>query len=318
MTGVAAGTGTLSAGPGLATAQAYPTRPVRMIVPAARYGQTDVIARLIARKLSQHLGKQFYVENIAGGNIGTGQVAQATPNGYTALVADGASYVFNTILYNKSPYNPAADFDPVALAVITAQILTAHPSLPVRTAKDLVGLINANSGKYSYASAGIGSASHLMGELLRASLGLDLVHMPFNGEGPAIGSTVAGRTSIAFSSPAASVPQIKKGNLRALAVAGKTRLHALPDMPTMAEAGLPDIACDVWVGILVPAGTPREITALLSREIVKIVALPVVKERFAALGFQAVADTSEEFAVRIRTDIANWTKVIRAASIKAD
>jgi tripartite-type tricarboxylate transporter receptor subunit TctC len=262
--------------------QTYPTRPVRMIVPSARRGPTDVTARLIAQKLSLRLGKQFYVENIVGSNIGTGRVAQATPNGYTALVVDGTSYVFNTILYNKAPYNPDDDFDPVALAATTTQVVTVHPSLPVRTVNDLVGLVNTNSGEYSYASAGIGSASHLVGELFRVSLDLDLVHVPFNGEGLAISSTIAGHTPIAFSTPASSVPQIKEGNLRALAVATKTRLHALPDVPTMAESGFPDIECDAWVGVLVPAGTPTEITALLNREITKIVALPEVKRCLAA------------------------------------
>jgi tripartite-type tricarboxylate transporter receptor subunit TctC len=314
---MAADAGALSAAPLVVRKQAYPTRPVRMIVPSARGGHTDVTARLIAQKLSQHLGKEFYVENIVGGNIGTGRVAQATPNGYTALVVDGTSYVFNTILYNKAPYNPD-DFGPVALAVTTTQVVTVHPSLPVRTVKDLVGLINANSGKYSYASAGIGSASHLVGELFRVSLDLNLVHVPFNGEGPAVNSTVAGHTPITFGSPASSVPQIKEGNLRALAVATKTRLHALPDVPTMPEAGFPDIECDAWVGVLVPAGTPRKIIALLNREIVKIVALPDVKRRLTALGVEAVADTPEEFAARIRTDITKWTKIIRAAGIKAD
>ncbi len=317
---LAAGVAVLPAVSRVARAQIYPTRPVRMIVPFAPGGQTDVIARLIAQKLSEHFGKQYYVENMpgAGGNIGMGRAAQAMPDGYTLLVADGTTYVVNPTLYNKVPYDPYRDFDPISLAVTTTQVLTVYPSMPAKTVKELVAVIEANSGKYSYASAGIGSPSHLTGELFRISLGLDLVHVPFNGAGPAIGSTVAGHTPIAFGSPASSIAQVKEGNLRALAVAAKTRLQALPDVPTMAEAGFPDIECNVWIGTFAPTGMPKEIIALLNREIGKMVALPDVKERLAVLGFEPFANTPEESAVIIRTESAKWAKVIRAAGIKAE
>jgi len=317
---LAAGVAVLPAVSRVARAQIYPTRPVRMIVPFAPGGQTDVIARLIAQKLSEHFGKQYYVENMpgAGGNIGMGRAAQAMPDGYTLLVADGTTYVVNPTLYNKVPYDPYRDFDPISLAVTTTQVLTVYPSMPAKTVKELVAVIEANSGKYSYASAGIGSPSHLTGELFRISLGLDLVHVPFNGAGPAIGSTVAGHTPIAFGSPASSIAQVKEGNLRALAVAAKTRLQALPDVPTMAEAGFPDIECNAWIGAFAPTGMPKEIIALLNREIGKMVALPDVKERLAVLGFEPFANTPEESAVIIRTESAKWAKVIRAAGIKAE
>jgi tripartite-type tricarboxylate transporter receptor subunit TctC len=213
---LAAGAAVLPAVSGIAAAQTYPTRPVRLIVAYAPGGQTDVIARLIAQKLSERLGKQFYVENVpgAGGNIGMGRAAQAAPDGYMALVADGTAYVVNPSLYSKVPYDPKRDFDPVTVAVTTTQVLAVHPSLPAQTVRDLVALVKANAGTYSYASSGIGTPSHLTGELFRVSLGLDLVHVPFNGGGPAIGSTVAGHTPIAFVSPAAAVPHIKDGNAR--------------------------------------------------------------------------------------------------------
>jgi tripartite-type tricarboxylate transporter receptor subunit TctC len=193
-----------------------------------------------------------------------------------------------------------------------------HPSLPVHSVNDLVALIKANPGKYSYASAGIGSPAHLTAELFRLALRLDLVHVPFNGGGPAITSTLGGHTPIAFGSPAASVSQIKQGNLRALAVATRTRLGALPDVPTMAESGFPDIECDAREGIVAPAGTPRDTIALLNREIGSVVELPDVKERLAAFGFEPVATTPADSARLLSAEGAKWAKVIREAGIRAE
>ncbi len=290
-----------------------------MIVPFAPAGPTDVFARLLAHKLSEHVGKQVFVENIggAGGNIGTGRAAQAAPDGYTMLVT-GANYVVNPTLYNQVPYDPAKDFDPVTLAVTAAVVLTVHPSLPAQTVKDLVALIKAHPGKYSYASPGAGTPPHLVGELFRLSLGLDLVHVPFNGGGPAIGSAVAGHTPISFGSMAPAVPLVKDGKLRALGVTTKTRSQALPEIPTMAEAGYPDIEGESWFAVLVPAGTPKEIITLLNHEIVKIIALPDMKERLATLGYEPVANTPDACAAQLRAELAKWTKVIRAAGIRAE
>jgi len=304
--------------PPIALAETYPARPVRVIVPFAPGGPTDVFARLIAQKLSEQLGVQFYVENIggAGGNIGTGRAAQAAPDGYTILV-NGANHVVNPALYHQVPYDPSKDFDPVTLAVTAAVVLTVNPSLPVQTVKELVALINANAGKYSYASPGTGTPPHLVGELFRLSLGLDLVHIPFNGGGPAIGSAVAGHTPISFGSMAPAVPLVKDGKLRALAVSTKTRSQALPDIPTVAEAGYPEIEGNSWFAAFVPAGTPKEIIALLHREIVRVMALPDMKERLATLGYEPVASTPDECAAQLRTELAKWTKVIREAGTKA-
>ena len=315
---LAAGAAALPAVSRIARAQTYPTRPVRVIVPFAPGGPTDIFARLVAQKLSEHFGKQFYVENIggAGGNIGMGQGARAAPDGYTILVVP-PSFVVNPALYNKVPYDPYKDFDPVTIAVTAPPVLTVHPSLPVQTVRDLVGFIKAHPGKYNFASPGTGTPGHLVGELFRLSLGLDLVNIPFNSAGLAIGSTVAGHTPIAFTAPPPVVPQVKEGKLRALAVASKTRLQALPDVPTMAEAGYPDIEGEVWLAVIVPARTPKEIIALLLREIVKTIALPDMKERMATLGFDPVGSAPEECAAYFRTEAAKWAKVIRQAGIKA-
>jgi tripartite-type tricarboxylate transporter receptor subunit TctC len=313
-----AGAAALPAVSRFAWAQAYPTRPVRVIVPFAPGGPTDIFARLVAQKLSERFGKQFYVENIggAGGNVGMGQGAKAAPDGYTMLVV-ATTIVVNPTLYDRVPFDPYKDFDPVTLAVTSPEVLSVNPSLPVQSVKDLAAFIKAHPGKYTFASPGTGTPGHLVGELFRLSLGLDLVHIPFNSAGLAIGSTVAGHTPIAFTTPPPVVPQVKEGKLRALAVASKTRLQALPDVPTMAEAGYPDIEGEAWFAVIVPARTPKEIIALLHGEIVKTIALPDMKERMATLGFDPVGSAPEECAAQFRTEAAKWAKVIREAGIKA-
>jgi tripartite-type tricarboxylate transporter receptor subunit TctC len=300
------------------SAQTYPARPVRVIVPFAPGGPTDVFARLMAQKLSEQVGMQFYVENIggAGGNIGTGRAAQSAPDGYTMLV-NGANHVVNPALYQQVPYDPSKDFEPVTLAVTAAVVLTVHPSLPAQTVRELVDLIKAHPGKYSYASPGTGTPPHLVGELFRLSLGLDLLHVPFKGGGPAIASALAGHTPVSFGSMAPAVPLVKDGKLRALAVSTKTRSQALPDIPTMEEAGYRDIEGESWFVVLVPAGTPGEIIALLHRDIAKIMALPDMKERLATLGYEPVVSTPEQCAALIKTEITRWAKVIRDVGIKA-
>ena len=300
-------------------AQTYPDRPVRMVVPYAPGGPTDIVTRIIAQKLSERLGKQFFVENIGGGggNIAMGRVAKMPPDGYTLLMVN-PSYVVNPTLHREIPYRFEKDFDPVSLAVLTTLVIAMHPSVPAQTLKELVAVIKANPGKYSYASPGTGTPGHLVGETFRLSLDLDLVHVPFNSAGLAVGSAVGGHTQICFASPSPAAQQVIEGKLRGLAVTSRDRSSALPDVPTTAEAGYPDIAGDNWQGIVAPAGTPKQIIAFLQGELVAIMKLPEVKERLAVLGFEPVAGSPEEFAQHVKIEFEKWAKVIKASNIKAD
>lgn len=311
---VLAGTAYAQTAPG-----SYPNRSVKVIVPFAPGGPTDVTARLVAAKLSALFGQQFYIENQAGagGNIGMGNAAKAAPDGYTILFVS-SSFVVNPSLYAKVPYDASKDFIPISVVADAPNLLVVHPSVQATTVKELIALIKAHPGTYSFASAGTGTTPHLSGELFKLASNLDLVHVPFHGAGPAVQSTVGGHTLIAFTSLPPSVPLVKDGKLRALAVSSKTRSAALPDVPTMEEAGLTGQEADTFQAMLVPAGTPKAITDLLYQAVLKIVAMPDVKERFAALGFDTVANSPEEFAVQIKAEIAKWDKVIKQANIKVE
>jgi tripartite-type tricarboxylate transporter receptor subunit TctC len=304
--------------PRLIWAQAYPARPVRLIVPYAAGGPTDVFARIVAQKLSDSLGKQFYVENVVGasGNIGIGRGAKAAADGYTMLIVP-TNYVVNPALFGTVPYDAIKDFDPITLAVTSPMIISVHPSLP-RSVSELIALIKANPGKYSYASGGTGSPGHLVGEQLRIQLGLDLVHVPFQSAGLAVQSAIGNHTPICIVSPAPTVPQVQDGKLSALAVTRKVRSQALPNIPTMAESGYPDIEGENWFGFIVPAGTPKEVVALLHREIVRLGTLPDVTEKLSALGFEPVGNTPAEFASQIKRELPKWSKLVRDANIKAE
>src|SRR5258708_310791 len=297
----------------------YPDKPVKIIVPSAPAGPTDVVARLIATKLSERLGRQFYIENVtgAGGNTGMGQAARAAPDGYTILFVS-SSYVVNPNLYPKIPYDPYKDFLPVAVAGDAPNILLVHPSVPAKTVGELIDYIRANPGKVSYASAGTGTTPHLSGELFRLSMKLDIVHVPFSGAGPAIQSLAGGHTPMAFTSLPPAIPLIQDGKIRPLAVSAEKRVAALPDVPRLAEAGLADQEADTLQAVLVPAGTPRPIVDFLYPEIKTIDPLPDITERFSALGLDPVTNTPEEFAAQIRTEIVKWGKVIRDANIKME
>ena len=304
-------------GVGLAPAHAaYPDHPVRVIVPFAAGGPTDVMARLVAQKLSESLKQQFYVENRpgAGGNIGMMVAARATPDGYTLLVAS-SSFVVNPSLYAKNPFDPFKDFAPITLAAASPNILVVNASFPAKSVKELIDVIKKDPGKYSIANPGIGTTPQLAAELFKLTLKLDATSVPFGGAGPAIQSAVAGHTPIALTALPPTSPQVQAGTLRGLAVTSDKRSSALPDVPTMAEAGVQDQESETMQGILAPAGTPKEIIDLLNKEIAKIMAMPDVKDKCAQLGFDAVADSPEHFSAYIKKEVEKWGRVIKDAKI---
>ena len=300
-----------------ALAQGYPTRPVRLVVPFAPGGTVDVFARIAAEKLSQRLGQNFYVENVAGasGNIATGQVAKATPDGYTLLLAF-STLVINPSLFATVPYDAQKDFEPITLAVSSTHVITVNPTVPAKTMKELVDVIRANPGKYNFAHGGAGTPAHLLGEQLRTSLKLDLVAVPFNGAGPAVTSVLGGHTPIGFTTITSASSQIAGGQLRAIAVTSKFRSKQLPEVPTTVESGFPDIVGDIWIGALAPQRTPKDIVALLQREFAAVIADPDTQERLAKVGFEPVASTPEAFRQQIETELGVWRQVIQASNLK--
>jgi tripartite-type tricarboxylate transporter receptor subunit TctC len=299
-----------------ASAQAYPSRPVRVIVPFVPGGSTDVVARLVAQRLYASLGQQFYIENHggAGGNIGIAMAATSPADGYT-LLAISNSFIINPSLYNKIPYDAAKDFIAVSLLGTSPYLLSVHPSIPAQNLAEFVALAKTNPGKYSYASSGRGTPGHLSGELFRLPLGLDLVHVPFNGGGPAIQATLAGHVPVSFNALPTGSPLVKEGKLRALAVMSSKRSAALPNVPTLKEAGFPGAEVDIMIGVLVRSGTPAPIIDLLHREIVKMTAQPDYAERLAALGLEPAANSPQEFDAILRAELPKWAKVIGEARI---
>ncbi len=296
---------------------AYPSRVVRVIVPFPPGGGTDIFARLVAQKLAGKLSQSFIVENVpgAGGNVGTGQAAKAAPDGHTILFAFG-SFAVNPSLYAKVPYDPFKDFEPITLAVSTPTVVIVHPSISAKTLPELADVIRKNPGKYSFASGGFGTQAHLAGEQIRLAYNVDLAHVPFQGAGPSVASVIGGHTPIGLTSLAAGIEQIKAGQVRAIAVTSPRRTSELPDVPTMTELGQPSIIGDSWVGVLVPAGTPKDVVATLHREIGTIMAISETKARLATLGYEPIMSTPVEFARSIRTETETWAKVIKAANIK--
>ena len=308
---------TLSAAPSLA--QGYPSKPVRVVVGFAAGGPSDVIGRIVAQKLSEALGQQFYVENIggAGSNTASAQVARATPDGYTIMIIS-TGFMVNMSLYAKVPYDAVKDFAPVTLVAYSPNVVAVNPSVPAKTIQELVKLIRDNPGKYSFAGPGVGSTPHLAGEQFRIAFNLDLIHVPFTGAGPAIQATLGGHTPIAFTALPPALAAAKDGQLRVLGVAATERATSLPDVPTFAEQGIKDQDSDTLTGLVVPAGTPREIVDLLQKEIAKAVAQPDVKEKLATLGFVPVANSPDEFGRRIKFEIEKWGKVVRDAKLRIE
>jgi tripartite-type tricarboxylate transporter receptor subunit TctC len=300
-----------------AFAQPYPNKLVRIIVPFAAGGPTDVMARLIGQKLSERLGQQFIVDNQPGaaGNIGMANAARAAGDGYTILFVS-SSFVVNPSLYVKPPYDPETDFVAVTKAAAATHALIVHPSIPARSVKELVDLIRADPTKYNIASPGTGTTPSLSIELFKQSFKFnDLTVVPFSGGNPAIQSVVAGHTPISFQAIPPATALIQDGKLRALAVTSLKRAAALPDVPTLDELGIKGQEAETMQGVLAPAGTPKEIVDLLQREIAAILKLPDVNEKVLALGFEPSGITPAEFAAYIKAEIAKWRKVIEEAKI---
>jgi tripartite-type tricarboxylate transporter receptor subunit TctC len=311
----------LSASLGVGTqcvfAQNYPNRVIRLVVPSSPGGGTDIIGRIIAQKLSEQLGQQVVVENRAGAGtiIGNEAVAKSAPDGYTLLMGL-STLAINPSMYAKLPYDALRDFAPISQAVSAPNILTLHPSVPAKTVKEFVVLAKAKPGSITFGSAGMGTSPHLSGELLKTLAKIDIVHVPFKGSGQSIISQLAGEIAANFPSVPTALPYIKAGRLRGLGVTTSKRTQALPDVPSIAEAGVPGYEATQWFGLLAPAGTPHAIVERLNQETTRALRSAEVKDRITGEGMEVVASTPEQFAAYIKSETEKWNKVIKSAGIK--
>jgi tripartite-type tricarboxylate transporter receptor subunit TctC len=299
-----------------AFAQAYPSKPVRVVVPFAAGGPTDVVARLVAAKLADKWGQPVHIENVVGasGNIGTRLVAQAAPDGYTVL-ATTSGFVVNPSLFANKPFDAVNDFAPITILAQAPNVLIMHPSVEAKSVAELVALIKANPGKYSFASAGVGQTGHLAGALLNVKFGLDMAHVPFNGGGPIMNSMMGGHTLIAFLSLPSAAAYIKDGKVRALMVTSAKRTPIVPDVPTVREVGIPEGETAFFQGILAPARTPRAIIDKWHADATEAATAPDVRQKLEASSFEVNPSTPDAFAALIKTETAQWAKVIDEARI---
>ncbi len=302
-----------------AFAQAYPNKTIRLIVPFAAGGPTDVMARTVAQKLTESWGQAVVIDNRGAGrgNIGADIVAKAAPDGYT-LVMVIVSHAFNASLYSRLPYDPVKDFAPVTLAGAATIVLIAHPSVQAKTIKELIALGKSKPGKINWASPGTGTPHHLAGELFKTSTGIDMVHIPYKGAAPAVVDLLGGQVALAFVSLPAALPHIRAGKLTALGVSGPQRSATAPEVPTIAESGLPGYELENWYGVLAPAGTPRAIVNKLNGEIVKILQTPDVQQRLNSQGFEIRTSTPEQFAAYLKSESVKWGKIVKDSGAKAD
>ena len=299
--------------------QAYPKGLVHVIVPFPAGGGVDAAGRILAQRLSESLGKPFLIENRGGanGNIGTEAAARSANDGSTLLFT-GAGFVTNPSLYKSVPYDPVKDFDPVSLMALAPNVLVVHPSLPVHSVQELIALARAQPGRIGFAGSGSGSTPHLAGELFNAMAGVQMVHVPYRGSGPAMIGLLAGEAPVMFLPAINAVPQVTAGRLRALAVTSRERLAAMPELPTVSEAGLAGYESSQWYGLLAPAGTPREVLDLLSARVAHIMQSPDMKARMTSDGLVAIGGSREQFAAHIKSEIAKWAKVISASGARVD
>lgn len=308
------------AGWGVAAAQSYPARAVKIVVAFPPGGAVDTLARTLAQKMSESWSQPVVVENRPGasGIIGTEFVARAAPDGHTLTAGAISTHASHVGLHKKLPYDPLKDFAPVALMAAVPNLLVVNPSVPAASIAELIKLAREKPGALSYGSAGAGTTLHLSGELFKSMARVDIVHVAYKGSSPAVTDVIAGQIPMMFDSVTSALPHVKAGKLRALGVTSAKRSSALPQVPTIAEAGLPGYEMTPWFGLFAPAGAPQAIIAKLNAEVTRIFALPDVKERLAAIGAEPMGATPEQFAALVRADVAKWTKVIQDAGIKVD
>lgn len=299
---------------------AFPERPVTLVVPFAAGGSTDVVARVIAEKMSEDLGQQVVVQNVAGagGSLGAGNVARAEPDGYTILMGTVATHALNPLILTSKPYDAEADFTPVSLLVLVPNVLVVNPELPAKSVEELLALLKAEPDKWSYASSGNGTPLHLSGELFKSMAGVTMEHIPYKGSGPALNDLLGNQVSIMFDNLPSSSTHIKAGTLRALAVTTAERAPSFPDIPTMAEAGLPGYETYTWNALFAPKDTPKEVVDRLNAAAVKAMADPGVAERMKEFSATIVASTPEELGAHVTAEIAKWTPVVKDANVKMD
>ena len=299
---------------------AFPTRPIRIVVPFPPGGTTDILARAAAQKMAEAWKEQAVVDNRpgAGGNIGAELVAKAPADGYTMLMGTVGTHSINASLYAKMPYDHVRDFAPVILVAAVPNVLVVHPSVPVNSVAELIAYAKANPGKLNFASSGSGTSIHLAGELFKVMAGVTMAHVPYKGSAPAIADLVGGQVQLMFDNLPSALPQIKAGRLRALGVTSAQRAPALPDVPTIAESGLPGYEASSWFGLLAPAGTPKDVVAKVNGEVARWLASPEAKEKLLSQGANAAGGTPEDFARHIAAETAKWQQVVKASGAKVD
>ena len=303
----------------LAAQGTYPNKPIRMIVPYPPGGPTDVLGRIVAQKLSESLGQQVVVENRPGasGMIGSEMVAKAAPDGYT-LLTNASIHVINPSLYAKMSFDALRDFAPVSLIAQVPLILVVNPALPVKSVQELIALGKAQPNRLNFGSSGNAAAPHLAGESFKIATGIQMQHVPYKGSAPALTDLIGGQVQLIFDSMPSAMPHVKSGKIRALAVTTAKRSPTVPDLPTIAESGVPGFDISTWYGVWAPAGTPKDIVSKVAAEMAKALQQPAVRERLAALGAEPVGNTPEEFAAYCQAELAKWSRIVRESGAKAD
>jgi len=302
------------------SAQAWPSKPIKWIVPFAPGGTTDILARTVSEKLTIALGVPVVVENKpgAGGGVGADFVAKAAPDGYTIMGGTISTHAINASLYKDLPYDPVKDFIPITMIARVPNMLVVNPGVPAKHVKELIVLLKANPGKYTFASSGNGTSQHLSGELFKTMAGVDMQHIPYKGSPPALQDVVGGQVTMTFDNITTAWPLAKAGKLKALAVTTAKRSEIAPDVPTLAESGLPGFEVGSWQGVFAPAGTPAAVVKRLNTEIVKVLAMPDVREKLGALGAEIVADSPEDFATIVKAEVVKWSDVVKKSGAKVD